>query len=111
MLGIPTPYDRIPYFFSDQYELGMEYSGYARSWERVVFRGDPTHGEFVAFWLADGRVVAGMNANVWDVVEPIQALIRGRVAVDPELLADPDIPIESLFDMAGPTVGSQFSLG
>jgi hypothetical protein len=43
---------------------------------------------------------------VWDVVEPIQALIRGGVAVDPELLADPDIPIESLVDMAGPSVGS-----
>jgi 3-phenylpropionate/trans-cinnamate dioxygenase ferredoxin reductase subunit len=111
MIGIPTPYDRIPYFFSDQYELGMEYSGYARSWERVVFRGDPLHGGFVAFWLADGVVVAGMNANVWDVVESIQALIRARVAVDPELLADPDIPIESLVDVAGPTVDVQFSLG
>lgn len=105
MLGIPTPYDRIPYFFSDQYDFGMEYSGHARAWDRVVFRGDPLHGEFIAFWLADGVVVAGMNANVWDVTEPIQALIRDRVAVDPELLADPDTPLDSLTDLARPTVG------
>ena len=113
MLGIPTPYDRIPYFFSDQYELGMEYSGYAKSWDRVVFRGDPLHGGFIAFWLADGVVVAGMNANVWDVAEPIQALIRDRVAADPELLADPDTPLESLADLASPTVSPApcFSLG
>lgn len=100
MLGIPTPYDRIPYFFSDQYELGMEYSGYAKSWDRVVFRGDPLHGEFIAFWLAGGVVLAGMNANVWGVVEPIQQLIRDRVAVDPERLADPDTPLESLAELA-----------
>lgn len=96
MLDIPTPYDRIPYFFSDQYELGMEYSGYATHWDRVVFRGDPSRGEFLAFWLAEGVVVAGMNANVWDVTDSIQRLIRDRVAVDPERLADPDTPLDSL---------------
>jgi 3-phenylpropionate/trans-cinnamate dioxygenase ferredoxin reductase subunit len=106
MLGIPTPYDRIPYFFSDQYELGMEYSGYAKSWDRVVFRGDPLHGgEFMAFWLADGVVVAGMNANVSDVAEPIQQLIRDRVTVDPERLADPDTPLDSLTDFVRRAVG------
>ena len=45
-----------------------------RTWDRVVFRGNPDDGKFIAFWLADGRVVAGMNANVWDVTDPIQAL-------------------------------------
>ena len=68
MLGKPATWDRLPYFFSDQYDLGMEYSGYAEpgSYDQVVFRGDVPAREFVAFWLADGRVLAGMNVNVWD---------------------------------------------
>ena len=80
MLGAGEAYDRLPYFFSDQYDVGMEYSGFARTWDRVVFRGDPASREFIAFWLAGDRVVAGMNVNVWDVVDPIQRLIRERVA-------------------------------
>ena len=98
MLGIPTPYERLPYFYSDQYELGMEYSGLATAWDRVVFRGDPATRAFIAFWLQDGRVVAGMNANVWDVVQPIQALIRDGRPVDPERLADPDVPLDQVAD-------------
>ena len=96
MLGRATPYDRIPYFFSDQYDFGMEYSGHAWSMDRVVFRGDPDEGKFIAFWLADGRVVAGMNANVWDVTGPIQALIRSGGRVDVDRLADPAVPLEEL---------------
>ena len=96
MLGQPDAYDRIPYFFSDQYDVGMEYSGFARDWDRVVFRGDPASGEFIAFWLREDRVLAGMNVNVWDVNEPIQRLIRERVAVDDRRLADPDVPLEEL---------------
>jgi 3-phenylpropionate/trans-cinnamate dioxygenase ferredoxin reductase component len=72
----------------------MEYTGYARTWDRVVFRGDPATREFIAFWLADGRVLAGMNVNVWDVAEPIQALITGGHTVDERRLADPDVPLE-----------------
>jgi 3-phenylpropionate/trans-cinnamate dioxygenase ferredoxin reductase subunit len=93
MLGGREPYDRLPYFFSDQYDVGMEYSGFARTWDRVVFRGDPTSREFIAFWLVEDRVVAGMNVNVWDVTDPIQALIRDRVPVDDRRLADTDIPL------------------
>jgi 3-phenylpropionate/trans-cinnamate dioxygenase ferredoxin reductase component len=96
MLGIPTGYARLPYFYSDQYDLGMEYSGLAADWDRVVVRGDLASRKFVAFWLKDHRVVAGMNANVWDVVEPIQALIRGGRPVDPARLADPDIPLDQV---------------
>jgi 3-phenylpropionate/trans-cinnamate dioxygenase ferredoxin reductase component len=95
MLGIPTAYARLPYFYSDQYDLGMEYSGLAVDWDRVVVRGDLAAREFIAFWLKDQRVVAGMNANVWDVTEPIQALIRGR-PVDPERLTDPDVPLDQV---------------
>jgi 3-phenylpropionate/trans-cinnamate dioxygenase ferredoxin reductase component len=96
MLDQPDAYDRLPYFFSDQYDVGMEYAGFARSWDRVIFRGDPASREFIAFWLVENRVVAGMNVNVWDVTDPIQRLIRERVAVDDRRLTDPDVPLEDL---------------
>jgi 3-phenylpropionate/trans-cinnamate dioxygenase ferredoxin reductase subunit len=96
MLGKPASYERLPYFFSDQYDVGMEYSGYAARWDEVVFRGDPDGREFVAFWLDEGRVVAGMNVNVWDVTDPIQALIRSRRPVGAEQLRDPELPLEML---------------
>jgi 3-phenylpropionate/trans-cinnamate dioxygenase ferredoxin reductase subunit len=96
MLGLPVAYDRIPYFFSDQYDVGMEYSGFATEWDEVVFRGNPASREFVAFWLRDGSVVAGMNVNVWDVNDDIQALIRSRRVVRADALADPDTPLDSL---------------
>ncbi len=89
MLGEDVSYDRIPYFFSDQYDVGMEYSGHAPSWDEVVFRGDREGGEFVAFWLEEGRVIAGMNVNVWDVNEQVQALIRSRREVDARPLRAP----------------------
>ena len=96
MLGQSVAYDRLPYFFSDQYDVGMEYSGFARTWDRVVFRGDPATREFVAFWLVEDRVVAGMNVNVWDVTDPIKRLISARVAVDGRRLADPDVPLDEI---------------
>jgi 3-phenylpropionate/trans-cinnamate dioxygenase ferredoxin reductase subunit len=96
MLGEADAYDRLPYFFSDQYDIGMEYSGFAREWDRVVFRGDPASREFIAFWLAEDRVLAGMNVNVWDVSDPIRRLIHDRVAVDDRRLADPEVPLEEL---------------
>jgi 3-phenylpropionate/trans-cinnamate dioxygenase ferredoxin reductase component len=96
MLGHSAAYDRLPYFFSDQYDVGMEYTGFARSWDRVVFRGDPVTREFVAFWITADRVVAGMNVNVWEVTDSIKRLIGERVAVDDRRLADPDLPLETL---------------
>ncbi|MFE7798915.1 NAD(P)/FAD-dependent oxidoreductase [Nocardia sp. NPDC057440] len=89
MLGKTASYDRMPYFFTDQYDLGMEYTGYAApgDYARVVVRGDPATREFVAFWLdAGNRVLAGMNVNVWDVTERIKELIGEQV--DPARLAD-----------------------
>jgi 3-phenylpropionate/trans-cinnamate dioxygenase ferredoxin reductase subunit len=96
MLDEQFGYDRIPYFFSDQYDVGMEYSGYATEWDQVVFRGDRDGGEFIAFWVRDGRVVAGMNVNVWDVNDHVQALIRSREPVDIGELTDADTPLASL---------------
>jgi 3-phenylpropionate/trans-cinnamate dioxygenase ferredoxin reductase component len=98
MLGQPVSYDRLPYFFSDQYDVGMEYSGYAPAWDEVVVRGDSRTGEFIAFWLQDRRVLAGMNINIWDVNEHVQALIRSRAPVDVAALADPETPLASLVD-------------
>ncbi|MFE5731315.1 NAD(P)/FAD-dependent oxidoreductase [Streptomyces sp. NPDC056528] len=98
MLGKPVSYDRVPYFFTDQYDLGMEYSGWAPpgSYDQVVVRGDTGKREFIAFWLKEGRVLAGMNVNVWDVTEPVQNLVRARTPVDPEALADPSVPLDGL---------------
>jgi 3-phenylpropionate/trans-cinnamate dioxygenase ferredoxin reductase subunit len=96
MLGRGEAFNRLPYFFSDQYDVGMEYTGYAPTWDRVVLRGDPATREFVAFWLTGDRVVAGMAVNVWDMMEPIQRLIRERVAVEDHRLADPEVSLEAL---------------
>ncbi|MFD7547747.1 NAD(P)/FAD-dependent oxidoreductase [Streptomyces sp. NPDC059578] len=98
MLGRDVTYDRLPYFYSDQYDVGLEYSGWAPpgTYDQVVIRGDAGKREFIAFWLADGKVLAGMNVNVWDVTAPVQALIRSGVRVDPNALADPAVPLESL---------------
>ncbi|MFF2122282.1 NAD(P)/FAD-dependent oxidoreductase [Kitasatospora sp. NPDC058184] len=99
LLGQPDAvYDRVPYFFTDQYDLGMEYVGYVEpdGYDRVVFRGDPATREFIAFWLSGGRVLAGMNVNVWDVTDPIRELVRSGRVVDTKALADPKVPLGDL---------------
>lgn len=98
MLGQEVSYDPVPYFFTDQYDLGMEYAGYtsAGNYDKVVFRGDPASGEYIAFWVGDGRVLAGMNVNVWDVSDEIQRIIRTGKQVDLARLADPDVPLTEL---------------
>jgi 3-phenylpropionate/trans-cinnamate dioxygenase ferredoxin reductase component len=99
MLGNEASYDELPYFYTDQYDLGMEYLGYVEpdGYDRVVFRGDVDAREFIAFWLsAEGRVLAGMNVNVWDVTDPIKALIRSGRSVDPNRLADENVPLDEI---------------
>jgi NADPH-dependent 2,4-dienoyl-CoA reductase/sulfur reductase-like enzyme len=98
MLGQAVSYERLPYFFTDQYELGMELSGVATpgEYDDVVFRGDPGSAEYVAFWLQDGRVTAGMNVNVWDVASDIQAIIKAGDRVDVARLTDPKVPLSAL---------------
>ncbi|MFJ9407503.1 NAD(P)/FAD-dependent oxidoreductase [Streptomyces sp. NPDC101393] len=98
MLGQDVAYDRVPYFFTDQYDLGMEYTGYVEpdAYDQVVFRGRTDTREFIAFWLADGRVQAGMNVNVWDVTDPIRDLVTSGQAVDANELADTDVPLTDL---------------
>jgi 3-phenylpropionate/trans-cinnamate dioxygenase ferredoxin reductase component len=96
MLGKRAVYDEIPYFFSDQYDVGIEYSGYATEWDEVVFRGDRAKREFLAFWLREKRVVAGLNMNVWDVHDEIRDLIRSRRDVSRADLEDPEVPLPAL---------------
>jgi 3-phenylpropionate/trans-cinnamate dioxygenase ferredoxin reductase subunit len=98
MLGQDVAYDRLPYFFTDQYDLGMEYSGYVEpgGYDDVVVRGEMDRREFIAFWLRDGRVLAGMNVNVWDVNDAIQALVRAGQTLDKNALRDLGTPLESL---------------
>jgi NADPH-dependent 2,4-dienoyl-CoA reductase/sulfur reductase-like enzyme len=98
MLGQKVSHDLVPYFFSDQYDLGMEAAGVPEpgGYDDVVYRGDKDSLEFVAFWLNEGAVVAGMNVNVWDVNDDIQALIRSGTAVDIGRLTDPDTPLGEL---------------
>jgi 3-phenylpropionate/trans-cinnamate dioxygenase ferredoxin reductase subunit len=95
MLGQDAVYARLPYFFTDQYDLGMEYTGYVdpAAVEDVVVRGDLPGRRFVAFWLADGRVRAGMSVNIWDATEAVEELITSGRRVDAALLADPDVPL------------------
>jgi 3-phenylpropionate/trans-cinnamate dioxygenase ferredoxin reductase component len=100
MAGADVAYDRIPYFFSDQYDVGMEYSGLPGPDDELVVRGELGSAGFVAFWWYGGRVTAGLNLNVWDVTEPIGELIRSRTIVEREALADPDTPLESLVGSA-----------
>ena len=97
MLGSPREYAELPYFFTDQYDLGMEYVGYAPNFERVVLRGDVPGREFVVFWLdGDNRVLAGMNVNIWDVRDDVKALIRSRAPVDTDELANPKVLLADL---------------
>ncbi|MGW3344589.1 NAD(P)/FAD-dependent oxidoreductase [Nonomuraea rubra] len=87
MLGQEVVHDMLPYFYTDQYELGMEFSGDIEGHDEIVYRGDPESMEFIVYWLRDRRVIAGMNVNVWDVVDDIQELIRSGVTVHPKELS------------------------
>ncbi|GEL97032.1 NAD(P)/FAD-dependent oxidoreductase [Cellulomonas terrae] len=98
IVGADEPYDKLPYFFTDQFDLGMEYVGYVgvHGYDEVVVRGDLQGRELVAFWRREGRVLAAMNVNVWDVVDDVQALIRSGAVVDHHRLADPEVPLADL---------------
>jgi 3-phenylpropionate/trans-cinnamate dioxygenase ferredoxin reductase subunit len=96
MLGSNDVWQRVPYFFSDQYDVGMEFAGDLAEAERIIVRGDMATREFIAFWLAGDRLVAGMNVNVWDVSEPIQTLISQRTPVEDAALADPGVSLVEL---------------
>jgi 3-phenylpropionate/trans-cinnamate dioxygenase ferredoxin reductase subunit len=89
-------YDRLPYFFSDQYDLGMEYVGLGAPGDDLVVRGDLEAREFVAFWHHDGVVTAAMNVNVWDVVEDLKAIVAAERPVDLGRLADQSVAFDEV---------------
>ncbi|MFI6172947.1 NAD(P)/FAD-dependent oxidoreductase [Nocardia sp. NPDC051052] len=95
ILDRPARYDRLPYFYTDQFELSMEYTGYSPpgATSQVVIRGNPDQLRFIAFWVREQRVLAAMNVNVWDVTDPITQLIRQRTPIDTARLADPTMPL------------------
>ncbi|HEY1279145.1 MAG TPA: FAD-dependent oxidoreductase [Acidimicrobiales bacterium] len=94
--GRHDAYERLPYFFSDQYDLGMEYIGYNDATDALVVRGDLEGRRFVAFWHRDGVVTAAMHVNVWDVTEDLKAIVASGTAVDVGRLADPDVALPEL---------------
>jgi 3-phenylpropionate/trans-cinnamate dioxygenase ferredoxin reductase subunit len=91
--GADETYDRLPYFYSDQYDLGLEYVGHAQPDDEVVVRGDLATREFIAFWHRHGVVTAAMNVNVWDVVDDLKAIVGARRRVEPHLLADAGVAL------------------
>ncbi|MFI6097703.1 NAD(P)/FAD-dependent oxidoreductase [Lentzea sp. NPDC051213] len=91
LLGLDEPYQKSPYFFTDQYDLGMEYRGLAGPDDELVVRGDLASRQFIAFWLRDGRVRAAMNVNVWDDGTALQALVDAQAAVTPAQLREADL--------------------
>lgn len=95
MLGGDGDYRRLPYFFSDQVGLDMEFSGHLPPGAATtpIVRGDLNSGTFVAFWLAGGAVCAAMNMNIWGITGALQDLVRNSRRVDPAALADPAVPL------------------
>ena len=94
--GGDESYTRLPYFFSDQYDLGMEYVGYSDPDDAVVVRGSLADREFIAFWHRDGIVTAAMNVNVWDVVEDLKAIVASGHPLEPGRLGDPSVALAEL---------------
>src|SRR5262249_11972998 len=98
MLGQGISYDPVPYFYSDQYDLGMETAGLPDpdSYDQIIYRGDRDAREFIAFWLLDGVVVAVVTHTVWDLNYTRQKLPRPRHLLNVARLADPDVPLTDL---------------
>ncbi|MEO8828514.1 FAD-dependent oxidoreductase [Lapillicoccus sp.] len=98
VLGKAGDFDKLPFFYSDQYDLGLEYSGRGGPDDAVVIRGDLPGREYLAFWVdTDAHVTAGMNVNIWDVQDDIQALVASHRPVDRTKLADPDVPLSQVY--------------
>jgi 3-phenylpropionate/trans-cinnamate dioxygenase ferredoxin reductase subunit len=98
MLGGEATHDALPFFWSDQFDIGMEYAGHVAdpATAQLVTRGDVDGREFMAFWLVDGRLEAGMHVNVWDTIEDVQTLIRSGRTLEPARLADPDVSLNEV---------------
>jgi 3-phenylpropionate/trans-cinnamate dioxygenase ferredoxin reductase subunit len=98
MLGRPASYERLPYFYTDQYDLGMEYLGYTEpgDYDAVTIRGDLAAREYIAFWTRQNRVLAAMNVNTWDVGDDLKAIIGSGAEIPADRLADQSVPLVDL---------------
>lgn len=98
MLGQDAVDVRPSYFFTDQYDLSMEYTGDIgpAGYDRVIIRQHADSNQMIIFWLYEHRVQAGMNINIWDVAEDIERLIQSTRPINADDLADPTIPLASL---------------
>jgi len=94
VLGRDAVYDWQPYFYTDQYDLGMEYVGLGQADDDVVVRGDLDGGAFLAFWTKDDVVTAAMHVNVWDVVETLREVVGRKIPAD--RIADESVPLDQL---------------
>jgi len=104
MLGRGRPFDALPYFFSDQYDVGMEYAGLHAASDRVVVRGGPGERRLQAFWVTpEGRISAGMHVGEWDSIEHIKRLVAAGAVVEPDRLADAGEPLEEIASAAAAT--------
>jgi 3-phenylpropionate/trans-cinnamate dioxygenase ferredoxin reductase subunit len=103
MLGQDAVDARPSYFFSDQYDLSMEYTGDIGSsgYDQVIFRRYADSAQLIVFWLSEQRVQAGMNINIWDVADDIERLVQSPHPADTDDLADPNIPLASLLHRPG----------
>lgn len=96
MLGSEEPYADVPWFWSDQYDLNLQYVGYASSWDHIAIRGSVPERRFTAFYVKDGCLRAAMTLNRARDIRPSRELIRARVQVDAEKLQDEDVELRSL---------------
>ena len=98
MLGQDAVDVRPSYFFTDQYDLSMEYTGDIgpTGYDRVIFRRHADSNEMIVFWLYEQRIQAGMNINIWDVADDIDRLIQSARPINADDLGNPAIPLATL---------------
>ncbi len=89
MAGAREPYDEVPWFWSDQYELNLQYVGAALPWDQIVTRGHFGHPPFTVFYLQQGRLVAAAGINDHHTVARARHVMQARVTLTRGQLADP----------------------
>ncbi|WP_119168066.1 NAD(P)/FAD-dependent oxidoreductase [Algihabitans albus] len=96
ILDRPEPYGGVPWFWTDQYDVNLQLLGLKQPLEREVLRGDPESGSFLSFGLAGERVVTAALVNAGRERRPVKQLMEGRIPLDADALADPDVPLKQL---------------
>ncbi len=98
MIGEKSPYEVIPYFFSDLADwASLEYVGHATQWDRVIFRGDREAGEFSAWYLDQGVVEAALSVGRSEDLQEARRLIESCEKLEnPDVLADADSDLSAI---------------